>query len=70
MTKVIAFESITLDGVKQGPGRPDEDTRDGFRHGGWAGPYTDHVIQGLAGEGSSMTGVIVAGFAVATAKPA
>jgi len=60
MTKVIAFESITLDGVMQGPDRPDEDTRDGFRHGGWAGPYTDHVIQGLAGEGSSMTGVIVA----------
>jgi len=36
---VIAFTNVTLDGVMQSPGRPDEDTRDGFTHGGWAAPY-------------------------------
>ena len=33
--KVVAVEHLTLDGVYQAPGRPDEDTRDGFRYGGW-----------------------------------
>jgi dihydrofolate reductase len=39
MGKIIAFELVTLDGVMQAPGRPDEDQRDGFTHGGWAVPY-------------------------------
>ena len=39
MSKVIAFTSLTLDGVMQAPGRPDEDQRDGFERGGWAIPY-------------------------------
>jgi len=34
MSKVIVFVSLTLDGVMQGPARPDEDTRGGFKHGG------------------------------------
>ena len=34
--RVVVVEHVSLDGVMQGPGRPDEDTRDGFRHGGWA----------------------------------
>lgn len=33
--KVVVFNNITLDGVMQAPARPDEDTRGGFRHGGW-----------------------------------
>ena len=61
MSKVVAFTSVTLDGVMQAPGRPDEDTRRGFRHGGWAAPYADHVIEGLAGEGSSVTGAMLFG---------
>ena len=36
---IVVFESVTLDGVMQAPGRPDEDTRGGFTHGGWAAPY-------------------------------
>jgi dihydrofolate reductase len=36
MGRLVVVENISLDGVVQGPGRPDEDTRDGFRHGGWA----------------------------------
>jgi dihydrofolate reductase len=34
--RVLVVNHITLDGVLQGPGRPDEDTRDGFHRGGWA----------------------------------
>lgn len=39
MAKIIAFTNLTLDGVMQGPGRQDEDTRGGFKHGGWATPF-------------------------------
>ena len=39
MGKVIIVTNLTLDGVMQAPGRPDEDTRDGFTHGGWAAPF-------------------------------
>jgi dihydrofolate reductase len=34
--RTVAIEHVTLDGVMQAPGRPDEDLRDGFEHGGWA----------------------------------
>ena len=61
MSKVVAFISTTLDGVMQAPGRPDEDKRGGFQHGGWAGRYTDKVIQGLAGDGSTTTGAMLFG---------
>jgi hypothetical protein len=44
MGKVIVINGLTLDGVMQGPGRPDEDTRDGFEHGGWAVPYADEAM--------------------------
>ncbi len=37
--KVVVFTNLTLDGVMQAPGRPDEDTRGGFPYGGWAAPY-------------------------------
>jgi dihydrofolate reductase len=43
MRKVIVQDWMTLDGVVQAPGAPDEDTRDGFRHGGWSLPYFDDV---------------------------
>jgi dihydrofolate reductase len=44
MSKVIVVNNMTLDGVIQAPGRPDEDTRGGFDHGGWALPYNDAVM--------------------------
>jgi dihydrofolate reductase len=39
MSRIVVINNLTLDGVMQAPGRPDEDTRDGFEHGGWAVPY-------------------------------
>ncbi|HWZ18139.1 MAG TPA: dihydrofolate reductase family protein [Ktedonobacteraceae bacterium] len=39
MRKISVLSFITLDGVMQAPGRPDEDTSDGFTYGGWAAPY-------------------------------
>jgi dihydrofolate reductase len=42
--RVLVVNHVTLDGVMQGPGRPDEDTRDGFRHGGWAQAANDPAM--------------------------
>jgi dihydrofolate reductase len=50
MGKVIVMNWVTLDGVMQGPGRPDEDTRGGFERGGWGIPYGDEAIVGKMGE--------------------
>jgi dihydrofolate reductase len=44
------MNAVTLDGVMQAPGRPDEDTRDGFEHGGWAAPYSDEAMVAKMGE--------------------
>jgi len=51
MARVVVNNSLTLDGVMQAPGRPDEDRRGGFQHGGWAQPYFDPVMAEAAGEG-------------------
>lgn len=50
MIEIVVFENLSLDGVMQAPGRPDEDTRDGFEHGGWAVPYTAMSEAGDIGE--------------------
>ena len=44
MRKLIVLEHISLDGVIQAPGGPDEDTSGGFKSGGWIAPYSDEVI--------------------------
>src|SRR5438034_7386910 len=50
MGRVIVMNAVTLDGVMQGPGRPDEDTRNGFERGGWAVPRSDEAIVAKMGE--------------------
>ena len=61
MGKLTVFTSVTLDGVMQAPGRPDEDTRGGFRYGGWAQPYNDPVMGKVAAEGMAGGGAILLG---------
>lgn len=51
MRKITVFNSLTLDGVMQAPGHPDEDRRGGFEHGGWAVPYADDVMLEFAAKG-------------------
>jgi len=43
MRKIIVLSMITLDGVMQAPGGPEEDTSGGFKYGGWTAPYSDEV---------------------------
>ena len=44
MRKVIVLEHISLDGVIQAPGGPEEDTSGGFAYGGWIAPYSDAIL--------------------------
>lgn len=44
--RIVVIEFISLDGVVQAPGGPDEDTDGGFAHGGWSHPFFDDVVGG------------------------
>lgn len=44
MRKIIVLSFITLDGVMQAPGGPEEDTTGSFKYGGWTAPYGDEVF--------------------------
>jgi dihydrofolate reductase len=61
MSELVVTNHITLDGVMQSPGRADEDTRDGFEHGGWAVPNNDEVMGRFLGEGMSRGGALLLG---------
>src|SRR3982751_1385216 len=43
MRKIIVLSMITLDGVMQAPGAPEEDTSGSFKYGGWVAPYSDEA---------------------------
>ena len=58
MSKVVVFMNLTLDGVMQAPGRPDEDRRGAFEHGGWAMPY---ATMEAAEESMAYTGALLLG---------
>lgn len=61
MGKVMVFNHVTLDGVMQAPGRPDEDRRGGFKHGGWATVRMDAVLGKVAAEGMASGGSLLLG---------
>lgn len=50
MRKFIVLSMITLDGVMQAPGAPEEDTSGGFSYGGWVAPYDDDVYGEVIGK--------------------
>lgn len=61
MRSITATMFVTLDGVVQGLGRPDEDTRGGFAYGGWGPRYNDEVMgrelaKGMARPGDMLLG--------------
>ncbi len=51
MPKIVVNAFLTLDGVMQSPGGPDEDRDGGFAHGGWQAPYSDDVGGRLVTQG-------------------
>lgn len=50
MRKLIVAAFVSLDGVMQAPGGPDEDTSGGFKFGGWIVPYTDPTVRKVIDE--------------------
>lgn len=61
MRSIGVTMNLTLDGVVQGLGRPDEDTRGGFPHGGWGPRYQDEVMAREMGKGMSRPGDMLFG---------
>jgi hypothetical protein len=62
MSNVVVINNVTLDGVMQAPGRPDEDTRGGFEHGGWAvTPNDDPDVGSAMGERMAESGGLLLG---------
>jgi dihydrofolate reductase len=59
--KVVVIEHLTLDGVMQAPGHPDEDRRDGFAHGGWAAKAQDPAMQEVMGAHMTHSWSLLAG---------
>ena len=61
MRKLIAITQVTVDGVMQAPGGPEEDPRNRFTHGGWAMSFGDDVLgqviaETIAGEFDMLLG--------------
>src|SRR5919112_1124438 len=53
--QIILTDFMSLDGVVQAPGGPEEDTEGGFAHGGWSHPYFDEQAMGAAIGGAMQT---------------
>ncbi|MFG1627361.1 dihydrofolate reductase family protein [Kribbella sp. NPDC049227] len=59
MGEITVVCNVSLDGVMQAPGRPDEDPRDGFRYGGWATPYSQDAMGRVLGRGRGFGGMLL-----------
>lgn len=61
MRKLVVGALVTLDGVMQAPGGPDEDRDGGFQHGGWLVPYFDEKFLGIMTEWTKRAGAFLLG---------
>jgi dihydrofolate reductase len=61
MRKLVVGTFVTLDGVMQAPGGPDEDREGGFQHGGWLVPYFDETFLGVMTEWTKRAGAFLLG---------
>lgn len=61
MRKIIVLSFVTLDGVIQAPGAPQEDTEGGFRYGGWVVPYADERFGAIMQEQMAKTRALLLG---------
>jgi dihydrofolate reductase len=61
MRKLVVGTFLTLDGVMQAPGGPDEDRDGGFRHGGWLVPYFDDMMGAIMTEWTTRAGAFLLG---------
>ena len=61
MRKLVVGTFVTLDGVMQAPGGPDEDSDGGFQHGGWLVPYFDETFLGVMTEWTKRAGAFLLG---------
>ena len=60
--QIVISDFMSLDGVVQAPGGPEEDTDGGFAHGGWSAPYFDEQVMGAAiGEAMGTTDALLFG---------
>ena len=50
MRKIVVFSMVSLDGIMQAPGGPDEDTSGAFKYGGWTAPYGDEAFGKIIAE--------------------
>ena len=50
MRKIVVFTMVSLDGVMQAPGGPEEDTSGNFKYGGWTAPYADESFGNIINE--------------------
>jgi dihydrofolate reductase len=61
MRKLVVGTFVTVDGVMQAPGGPDEDREGGFEHGGWSFHYWDDVMGQMIGEWTLQAGALLLG---------
>ena len=61
MRKLVVGTFVTLDGVMQAPGGPDEDREGGFRHGGWLVPFFDETFARIMTEWTKQAGAFLLG---------
>lgn len=61
MRKLVVGTFLTLDGVMQAPGGPNEDRDGGFQHGGWLVPYFDEKFLGIMTEWTKLAGAFLLG---------